>query len=355
VKASKVSAQAGSNLRTRLYWVWQAWRLRNAAAVEAAGSASICTNFAAIEHRGFADSLCELAEALSMNTPGLVAESRRDIRARLARDLGARSVAVVLSAGKHVTGGYAWGHVLHGAAALATLRRLPSLAAVSERDWGAAAVAIGERVTLVLHDIGLDARYRYGFAPLKQLLKPLFDLGVAQAARRALWWAPRTSPLYGLSLAFGAREIGNDEGVAFFVHNDIALIARVLSALPAGEISALLARIGPPRQARTRISALPAHVAARLAADCGTDADDEDDDSATFADYTAAIAAADYPGVDAHAAANDEDELGDAAETPTPPQASEAHDAPRIRFAGDHPPLHALPQRLSALFARHAV
>lgn len=352
-------SQSGSNLRKRLYWVWQAWRLRHAATAEAAGSASVCTNFAAIEHRGFADSLCELAESLSLNTPGLATESKHDIRVRLSRDLGPRACAVVLSAGKQVAGGYAWGLVQHGPAALASLRRLPSLAAISERDWGAAAVAVGERVTLVLHDIGLDARYRYGFAPLKQLLKPLFDLGVAQAARRALWWTPRTSPVYGLSLAFGAREVGSDEGIAFFVHHDVAAIARVLNALPAGEISTLLARVGPARQARSRITALPAHVAARLAADSGGDATRSDDDSATYADYAAAIAAADYPGIRTHAAANDgasSDEPLDDDATETPQQrVAEVADGGRIRFADAHPPLHALPQRLSALLARRAV
>jgi hypothetical protein len=354
VKTSLAFTNTGSNIRARLYWVWQAWRLRNAATVEAAGSAGVFANFAAIEHRGHADSLCELAEALSGSTPGLVAESAAEVRNRLQRDLGPQSCAVVLSAARYLAGGYCWGRVDSGAQALASLRRLPSLVAVGERDWGAVAVAVGDRTTLVLHDIGLDASYRYGFAPLKQLLKPLFDLALAHGARRALWWAPRTSPLYGLSLAFGARVVGNDDGIAFFVHNDVAMIARILTALPAGEISALLARIGPPRAARTRITALPAHVAARLAAGRGPDAPDSSavagQDDTMFADYAAAVAASNYPGLPARAAANDGDEDGDAAAEPD--ASASVAGAP---LAEAHPPLQALPQRLSALFPRRAV
>ncbi|HSX61961.1 MAG TPA: hypothetical protein VLF18_17375 [Tahibacter sp.] len=343
MKTSTAAVNTGSNLRTRLYWVWQAWRLRKVAAAETANAAGVFMNFAAMEQRGHADSLCELAEALSMSTPGLVGTTADDVRKRLRRELGPRACAVVLGAGRHVTGGYAWGRVEAGTEALASLRLLPSLAAVAERDWGAVAAALGERDTLVLSEIGLDPSYRYGFSPLKQLLKPLFDLGVAQSARRALWWAPRSSPICGLSLAFGARAVGTDDGVAFFVQHDVAAIARILNALSAGEISALLARVGPPRQARTRIDALPAHVTARLAAAHRAAADRyAEEPEPTFANYTAAIAAADYPGVAARSAANDED--GEPADSDRSPS----------RRAAAHPPLQALPQRLSALFPRRA-
>lgn len=307
--ASAMLAKAGSNLRARLYWWWHAWRLRNATMVESAGAASVFTSFAAIEGRGLADVLCELMAALSGSAPGLVAVSADDARRRLQSELGTGACAVVLGGDGQAAGGYAWARVDSGPAALASLRHLPALAAVAERDWGAAAVAVGTQPTLVLHDIGLDARYRYGFSPLKQLLKPLFEYGDTRAARRALWWAPRSSPLFGLSLACGARAIGGDDGIAFFVHRDPAAVARILGVLSAGEISSRLARIGPPRSARPRIDALPLHVAARLAADRGARAAGSrpvtEPVPGTFAEYSAAIVKSDYPGIPVQAAAND--------------------------------------------------
>lgn len=307
-------ANAGSNLRTRLYWFWQAWRLRNATMVESAGAASVFTSFAAIERRGLADALGELIAALSGSTPGLVAVTADEARRRLEAALGSGACAVVLGGDGQAAGGYAWARVDDGEAALAALRRLPALAAVAERDWAAAAAAVGTQRTLVLHDIGLDARYRYGFSPLKQLLKPLFEYGDTHAVRRALWWAPRSSPLFGLSLAFGARAVGGDDGIAFFVHRDPAAVARILGVLSAGEISSRLARIGPPRSIRPRIDALPLHVAARLAADRGARVVGSKPAAeplpGTFAEYSAAIAKSDYPGIPARTAANDAGEAG---------------------------------------------
>lgn len=375
MKAFPASADSPSNYRARLFWLWQAWRLRKRVANEAAGSTtSVFANYAALDRRGHADAIVELVASLSRNTADLTAASAADVRRRLQRELSARACAVVLSPGKGAIGGYAWGSVGDGAATLAVLRESPNLARLGPEAWQTLDAQVADAATLVVHDIGLDARYRYGFAPLKQLVKPLFDLGVSHGARRALWWAPRTNPLYGLSLAFGARCIDVGGDIVFFVHHDLGAIARVLGALPAGEISSLLARVGPARRPRARIAALPEDVARRLAVDVRHDAQGTEPAKATYADYAAAIAATRYPGLDVAAGAANDPIVVDAAvgaaaldgmtqrdgDASAGADAAAAHAAMAgsvvngsgVRLADQHPPLLALPQRLSALFPR---
>ncbi|MBL8300616.1 MAG: hypothetical protein JNN30_19935 [Rhodanobacteraceae bacterium] len=362
----------GSNFRARLYWVWQAWRLRNAAAIDMAGSVEVLNGFAAVERRYGADLLCKLMQAVSHGTPGLVAESAAQVRVRLLRELSPQTSMVVLNAGQQVIGGYAWGRVDHGAQSLVSLRRLPSLAALDERCWGALAAAIGDRRTLVLHEIGLDSRCRYGFSPLKQLLKPLFDLGAAQAARRALWWVPRTSPLFGLSRAFGARQVGTDDSIAFFVHHNVATIARILNALPASEISTLLARIAPPRTASAQVIVLPTPATARALDAARTKAPmlkaapkpKSGPTVTTSTSSAAAIVTASYPGfapragarVACNAAVASAKRGSDLRPRPEPALTSSV-DSARVNAAGRQrigadSPLLLLPRRLAMLFHR---
>ena len=100
---------------------------------------------------------------------------------------------------------------------------------------------------LVCHDLGLDVRYRRGFAPLKQLLRPLLELAQRHGARRALWWAPRGGALHQLSIGFGARPLHEAEHVTFFLLDDIRPLAHLFAVLPAGGISDLLTRRSPKR------------------------------------------------------------------------------------------------------------
>ncbi|WP_257387290.1 hypothetical protein, partial [Tahibacter caeni] len=260
---SMLAAAAASNLRNRLFWRWQAWRLRGMAVQESPGSAGVFPNFAALDHRGHADAIGELAAAMTpvaANAPVLAAA---EVQRRLAREMGKRACAVVLTAGKGAVGGYAWAAVMQSADALDALRGNLSLAGVSAEAWTALGRRLPERPLLVLHELGLDVRYRRGFAPLKQLLKPLCEFGLQNGARKAFWSAPRDGALHALSLASGARLVHDAGDFVFFLLDDLASIAHVLSTLPAGDISDRLARVGPPRRRQERLAALPADLAAR--------------------------------------------------------------------------------------------
>ncbi len=330
-------AAAASNLCNRLFWRWQAWRLRGMAVQESPRSAGVHANFAALDHRGHADAIGELAAAATPVAAAVPVLAAAEVRRRLAREMSACACAVVLTAGKSTVGGYAWAAVLSPADALDTLRGNLSLAGVPGETWAELGRQLAERPLLVLHELGLDVRYRRGFAPLKQLLRPLGEFGRRNGARKALWWAPRDGALQAISLAFGARVVHEAGDIVFFLLDDLASIAHVLSTLPAGDISDRLARTGPPRRPQQRLAALPAdlttraRVAERLAA---ADADAE-----------AASAAADAV---VHLAARRALAKERAAKAVAPEFAAASE-------ADAESPLQVLPQRLSALFPRRVV
>lgn len=243
---------AGSSYRTRLFWRWQAWRLRKAVPQEGSRSVNLFTNFAALDHRGYADTLCTLLETLCARSGGRVVTTAADVRQRLKREIGLQSCVAVLATGTGAVGGYAWARVTTGSAAVAQFRQAPGLSALDASDWNAVSTVVKDTPTLAFYDIGLDTHYRRGFSPLKLLLRPLFELGVTYRAHSALWWVQRGSALHAISLALGACAVVERDDCVFLQHRDIASIARVLAVLPASEISDLLARVAPGRPVRTR-------------------------------------------------------------------------------------------------------
>lgn len=371
-----VPAHTGSNYRTRLFWKWQAWRLRKLAAPEGSRSVNLFSNFSALDHRGYADAVCELLPSL-VDAAGVPAPtSAAQVRQRLKRELGLQSCAAILANDAGVVGGYAWGRVTTGSSALDSYRHIPNLASLEAEDWQRLQAVLGEKPLLVLYSIGLAANYRYGFSPLKLLLKPLFDLGLNCHARHAFWWAPRESAMHDISVAFGARSVLVKDSAVFFVHDDIASIARVLSVLPSVEISDLLARVGPARRPRIRVTSLPAGTAIRPRQQ---DLEQKQDDAPvaiapTIAATTtvAAIAAAPVASVQPlrivsdEIASNDAD-AGDGAlnllfgDQPAESIVALADQAAiedgtlspdaKLEYG---PPLHELPARLAALFPRLA-
>ncbi|WP_255913087.1 hypothetical protein [Tahibacter harae] len=245
-----VAAGAGSNLRVRLFWKLQAWRLRNTVAPETSRSVSQFSNFMALSHRGNADAICDLAESLSTHSTELSAISAAAVKTRLARELGPKSCVTVLGAEKGSIGGYAWARVSTPAEALDNYRCNADLVHIDDAAWDKLAGILGTDSCLVFYDLGLCSQYRRGFSPLKQLLKPLLELGLGHGAGRAFWWAPAGSAACQLSLAFGARAVLQHGDRVFFLHEAIAGIARVLTALPASAISTLLGRAAGARAPR---------------------------------------------------------------------------------------------------------
>lgn len=250
VNKGLVAAGAGSNLRVRLFWKLQAWRLRNTVAPESSRSISQFSNFMALSHRGNADAICDLAESLSTHSSELSTLSATAVKTRLARELGPKSCVTVLGAEKGSVGGYAWARVSTPADALVNYRYNADLVHLDDAAWDKLAGIIGAAPCLVLYELALCSQYRRGFSPLKQLLKPLLELGLSHGAKRALWWAPAGSAACQLSLAFGARAVMQHGGAVFFLHDAIAGIARVLTALPASAISSLLSRAAGARKPR---------------------------------------------------------------------------------------------------------
>lgn len=348
---------AGSSYRTRLFWKWQAWRLRKAVPQESSRSVSLFSNFAALDHRGHADALCTLLETLHARSGGRVATTAADARLRLKREIGLQSCVAMLVTGAGAVGGYAWARVMAGSDAVAQFRQAPGLSALQESDWNAVSALVKDKPTLAFYDIGLDTHYRRGFSPLKLLLRPLFELGMTYRAQRALWWAQRGSALHAISLAFGASTVAEREDCVFLQHGDIASIARVLAVLPASEISDLLARVAPGRPVRTRdanatvrtirepeqpTAAKSAAIAQAspvlVAADAIASNDADGGNRHGLVHGSAGMALASLPG-ESIAAQAGVDAEPDAAWPATP---------------ADPTPLHALPARLAALFPRMA-
>ncbi len=350
-----INVSAGSSYRTRLFWKWQAWRLRKAVAQEGSRSVSLFSNFAALDHRGYADTLCTLLETLCGRTGGRVTTTAAEVRARLKREIGLQSCVAVLATGSGAVGGYAWGRVTTGSEVIAQFRQAPGLSALEESDWDAVSALVKDKPTLAFYDIGLDTRYRRGFSPLKLLLKPLFELGVTYRAQRALWWAQRGSALHAISLAFGARAVVEREDCVFLQHSDIASIAHVLAVLPASEISDLLARVAPGRPVRTRDAnatvrairdpqqPIAAEPAIALASPMPVTADtpasnDADGNRQGPVCAPAVMTPTSRPGADAAAQAGDD--VGTNVAWPA--------------VLSDPAPLHRLPARLAAVFPRLA-
>jgi len=352
---SSIVVGASSSYRTRLFWKWQAWRLRKAVPQEGSRSVSLFSNFAALDHRGYADTLCTLLETLCARTGGRVVTTAADARLRLKREIGLQSCVAVLASGSGAVGGYAWARVTAGSEVIAQFRQAPGLSALDESDWNTVTALVKDKPTLAFYDIGLDSHYRRGFSPLKLLLKPLFELGVTHRAQRALWWAQRGSALHAISLAFGARSVVEREDCVFLLHSDIASIAHVLAVLPASEISDLLARVAPGRPVRTR-DANPTLRAIRdpqqsAAADIATVA------QATPMLVTAEAVASNDADGGSREPLEDQPTVMDAVSLTDDLMAFEGDDDAEAAWPAilsDPAPLHALPARLAALFPRMA-
>jgi hypothetical protein len=249
--------------RTRWFWRWQAWRLRKHRAHETACGVAIIDNFPALEQHGYTDALFDLHGALVRQAPGMLPENAVRFRERLMRELGGTACATLFAAPDGSIGGYCWARVSSPADALAHYRQIPTLDGLLRDEWLQleARIAAGscDAPLLALNGLGLGSAYRHGFAPLKKLLKPLIEMGVRHGATRALWWAPHSSPLFHLSLAFGADRVLETPGCAFFMLADVRPLALIFAALPASGIAELLGRVAPPRPAR------PARQPARTA------------------------------------------------------------------------------------------
>jgi len=354
MKMHSIVIGAVSHYRTRLFWRWQAWRLRKGVPQEGSRSVNLFSNFIALDHRGYADTLCTLLETLCARSGGRVVTTAAQARQRLKREIGPQSCVAVLATGNGAVGGYAWARVTAGSDAIARFRQAPGLSALDVSDWNAVSALVKDTPTLALYDIGLDTHYRRGFSPLKLLLRPLFELGVTCRAQSALWWAQRDSALHSISLAFGARVVVGREDCVFLQHCDIASIARVLAVLSAGEISDLLARVAPgrpvlthdanatlrairdPQQPAAKESAIASASSTLVAAAVIASNDAEVGIPQRFA-YESAVAACVSLPVDHRAARDDTD-----ARIAWPATLS------------DPAPLHALPARLAAVFPRMA-
>lgn len=237
--------------RTHWFWRWHAWRLRKHRAHESGCGVVVFDGFFSLEQHGYTDVLFDLHLALSRQTPGVLAEGAAAFRQRLMRELTGNTGITLLTASDGTIGGYAWARVGRLADALAHYRQIPTLSCLTSDDWREierrAGAGLRDAPLLALNGLGLGNPYRHGFAPLKQLVRPLLELGIGGGAIRAVWWAPRASPVYALSLAFGAARVRETPTSTFFMLPDIRPLARVFAALPASGIADLLARVAPLR------------------------------------------------------------------------------------------------------------
>jgi hypothetical protein len=237
--------------RIRWFWRWQAWRLRKARAQEPSHGIVLYDSVQALDRLGYVDDFCRLHHELMRQAllpdPGAPAAFSR----RLGRELCGYCSVALLAAPQGGIGGYAWGRLSGLDEALQHFRQVPALASLNSDDWSdvqrRARRYVRDEAVLAISGIGLASRYRRGFTPLKQLLKPLLDLAHGQCVTRAIWWVPRGSGLESLALGFGARRVLQSGRICVYVLADLRPLVRVFSALPACGIVDLLTRIAPSR------------------------------------------------------------------------------------------------------------
>lgn len=237
--------------RVRWFWRWQAWRLRKARAQEPSHGVAQYDSVHTLDRLGYVEDVYQLHHDLMRQALLPDPDTPAAFARRLGRELCGHCTAALLATPEGGIGGYAWGRLGALDETLQHFRQVPVLAHLSSEDWSElerrANAYIGDAAVLALSGIGLASRYRRGFTPLKQLLKPLLDLAKGQGVSQALWWVPRGSPLEGLSLGFGARRLLQTPRVSLFLLADLRPLARVFTALPACGIAELLARVAPAR------------------------------------------------------------------------------------------------------------
>ncbi|MBL8299531.1 MAG: hypothetical protein JNN30_14435 [Rhodanobacteraceae bacterium] len=244
-----VSATFFSSWRIRWFWRWQAWRLRKVCGHETSHGVVLYDSVHALDQLGYFDEFCELHLQLMRESGALGADGPAGFSQRLRRELHGDCVMALLGAPDGRPAGYAWARSGSLSQALQHYQQVRALSHLSGDDWAVfeRRARAGSARVLAIYGIGLSPRYRKGFAPLKQLLKPLFELGLRQGGACAIWWAPRASALHALSLGLGARTLLETPRVVGLMLPDIRPLARVFSALPASAIAALIARVAPPR------------------------------------------------------------------------------------------------------------
>lgn len=237
--------------RVRCFWRWQAWRLRKAHSHEASHCVSLYDSMQALQRCGYVDDFCLLHRQLLRESLLLGPDAPAAFARRLARELHDHCVLALLGAPDGSPAGYAWARCGRLADALHHYQRVQALSHLSSEDWAAferrAAALAGDTAVLAINGIGLNSHYRKGFAPLKQLLRPLLELAERHGAAHAVWWAPRGSALHAMSLGFGARTMLETSRVVGFVLADMRPLMRVFAALPASGIADLLGRVAPAR------------------------------------------------------------------------------------------------------------
>ncbi|MCQ4166963.1 hypothetical protein [Tahibacter harae] len=237
--------------RVRGFWRWQAWRLRKARAQEPSHGVALYDSVHTLDRLGYVDEFCRLHHDLMRPVQLPDPDTPAAFARRLARELCGHCTAALLATPEGGVGGYAWGRLGALDETLQHFRQVPALAHLGSEDWRVlerrANAHVGDAAVLAVGGIGLASRYRRGFTPLKQLLKPLLDLAQGQGVSRALWWVPRGSALESLSLGFGARRLLQTPYISVFLLADLRPLARVFSALPACGIADLLARVAPAR------------------------------------------------------------------------------------------------------------
>jgi len=238
--------------RIRCFWRWQAWRLRKAHSHEGSHCVALYDSVQALERLGYADDFRLLHRQLLRESLLLGLDSPAAFSRRLARELHGQCVMALLGAPDGSPVGYAWARCGSLAEALQHYQQVQALGHLRSDDWiefeRCAAALIGDAAVLAINGIGLASRYRKGFAPLKQLLRPLLELAARNGATRAVWWALRGSALHAMSLGFGARTMLETSRIVGFVLADTHPLTRVFAALPASGIADLLGRVAPARR-----------------------------------------------------------------------------------------------------------
>jgi len=232
----------------RRYWAHVALHAHHG---EGSNGTAVCDGLEALELLGYSEHLFDLYHELDGLPGGTHAEHSRQMRLRLVRELYAPAAASLLGTPEGSLGGYAWGRVAALAPTLRNLRLRPGLGQVEADLWTRLeerlASSIGKEPVLGIYGIGLAPRWRRGFAPLKQLLRPLLELGVRSNATQALWWVPAASSLHAVSLGFGASVVAEAGSGCVFHHPDVPTLAHIFAGVPASSIADGLARQAPLR------------------------------------------------------------------------------------------------------------
>jgi len=130
---------------------------------------------------------------------------------------------IVVWKGENIVKGFSWGNVLNKTQLIETLK---SALGVSPKVKN-----INDEKVLYIHELGIRKQYRGGIVPLRWLLVPLFQKGLAEGVRKVIFWTAPFSPVCGLAFLTGCTVIDSvykdGKKILIMMHPDLKSLLKL--------------------------------------------------------------------------------------------------------------------------------